>query len=231
MICRTLFAVWMAVILTGCMSMMVSDMPDTQWEFHGLPFMEDDIVAIGRVVSNESGANQEASVAFLGKNSTYLVTEGGEDLLKIAKTPGSEMVIVKATPQSLFAKATTFWGKVDLITSPSLSVDDAQGPRLEAVGFTAVSTNNRNQYERSVMVKGVIAPPVSITQNAEMALSRARKVYFYHPKDEVAPPNHKKNILRPLAMVGDVVTAPAQILGAVTLLIIIESNGGIKVVR
>lgn len=118
MLGRTLFAVWMAIIQTGCMSMVVSDMPDTQWEFHGRPFKEDDIVAIGRVVSNESGANQEASVAFLGKNATYLITEGGEDLLKIAKTPGAEMVIVKATPQSLFANETAFWGKVDLNDAP-----------------------------------------------------------------------------------------------------------------
>lgn len=231
MIWRTLFAVFIAATLTGCMSMVVSDMPDNQWEFHGLPFKEDDIVAIGRVVSNESGVNQTASVAFLGRNGTYLVTEGGEDLLKIAKTPGAEMVIVKATPQSLFANSTSFWGKVDLMTPPSLSVDDAQAARLVAVGFTAVSTHKRNQYERSVMVKGVIAPPVSITQNAEMALSTSRKVYFYHPKNETAPPNYKKSILGPLALVGDVVTAPVQILGAATLLIIIEANGGIRVIR
>lgn len=100
-----------------------------------------------------------------------------------------------------------------------------------AAGFTAVSTYQRNQYERSVLVKGMIAPPVSITQNAEVALSTTRKVYFYHPKSEAAPPNHKKSVLRPLAVVGDIVTAPPQILGAAVLLIIIEANGGIKVIR
>lgn len=213
MLWRTLFAVWMTVILPGYLSMVVSDMPDTQWEFHGRPFKEDNIVAIGRVVSNESGANQEVSVAFLGKNPTYLVTEGGEDLLKIAKTPGAEMVIVKAMPQSLFANETAFWGKVDLMRPPSLSVDDVPGVRLVAAGFTAVSTYQRNQYERSVLVKGMIAPPVSITQNAEVALSTARKVYFYHQKSEAAPPNHKKSILRPLAVVSDVVTAPRRFWG------------------
>lgn len=231
MIIRGFWALLVTISLAGCFSMHVSDMPDSLWEFHGLPFKEDEIVAVGQVVSNKSESDQEVSVALIGKNGTYLVTEGGEDLLKIARTPGADVVLDKTSPQALFASETKFWGKVELITPRASSIDDALGARLEAVGFTRVSTDKSLQYERSVTVRGTIAPPINIEPSTDAALSIPRKVHFYRPKDEPAPPNYKKSFLFPLAVVGDVVTAPIQILGLTALVITIEANGGIHVIR
>lgn len=224
-------ALLVTISLSGCFSMHVSDMQDTQWEFHGLPFKEDDIVAIGQIADNQSEPNRKVSVALIGKNGTYLVEEGSEELLKIAKTPGAAVVIVKQSPQSLFASGTKFWGKVELTTPRSLSIDEALRAKLEAVGFTRSSADKNPHYERSVTLSGTIAPPIDITPPTDTVLSTPRKIHFYRPKNEPAPHNYKKSLLFPFAVVGDVVTAPIQILGLTTLWIIIEANGGIKVIR
>lgn len=212
------------ILMSGCFTADVtSNMSDRQWDYHTRPFKHDEILAIAQVVVAQDSSSP-VSFAFLGKDGTYIATEGGEELLQIAKIPGAEDLDIAVEYQALFASGDKFWGEITVKTKNALTDHDPMRARLEALGFKLESRSNP-QYKRIVPVKGSIALPIPLPASLDLSLSKPRRISFYHPKSETAPINHKKMLLLPLAVVGDVITSPAQILGLAAFVIYIETNG------
>lgn len=233
---RSLLGTTALMVISGCASTLVSNIPDTEPGFHSRPMLQDRVLAIGRIVRKEdSQPESPARLAFLGEKNSYLVTEGVEALLEIANSSVGPFIEVDSGYQDpasrLYLRDGSFWGALSLTTSRKALLNEEQQRRLIGLGFESDGTAPRSGFTKHLQIKGVTARKVELPPNLVAKLSHERVIEFYRSPDEAAPVNSRKKLLAPLAFGADVATAPVQLLGIGALFIYVEATGGIRIIQ
>ena len=183
------------------------------YNHYNKPILTDSIFALGR--PNEAMARKIGNtnaIAFLGKQHTYLLVEGGTQLNNITRELEGVALTLGDARGQLFLKQKTVWGRVSLhftpekgITPPGVTTN-----KLLAMGFKA---DRRGAYSLTVPVKGVVCPPAKLDKPLLNELSTVRTVAFFNPPDSSPPPDLEKFIIVPLAVVLDLALTPVYLLG------------------
>lgn len=197
----------------GCATAITgSNLSKTTWK-EGDVVLNETILALGK--PDENFAKQIANpnaVAFLGKNNTYLLVEGGARLMAFAQQLDSKRLSLVADSKALYLRDKAVWGTLRFTYSAPvgevLTVEEKQ--TLAKLNFTAQSSG---MYATSVSVKGAVYPAVSLASSGLAQLHQSRDLVFHAPPTTETTPNLGSIALLPVAIVVDVVTAPLQFLG------------------
>ncbi len=204
----------------GCATMLALDSGRSRKNaFHNKPILTDSVFAIGKPdAAMAAKIGNTNAIAFLGKQHTYLLLEGGTQLNDVARTMEGIPLTLGDTRGQLFLKKKVIWGNVSLrhqpprkTTPPELTVN-----RLLANGFKA---DRQGVYTLSIPVKGVVLPPAKTDKTPPEILMNPRSVAFYNPPDSSPPPNLEQLITVPLAVVLDIALTPVYLIGFVVLII------------
>lgn len=197
----------------GCATAITgSSLTKTTWK-EGDVVLNETILALGKPDDNfaKQIANPNA-VAFLGKNNTYLLVEGGDRLMTFAQQLDSNRVSLVADSKALYLRDKAVWGTLRFTYSApageALTVEEKKN--LAKLNFT---TQSSGMYATSVQVKGAVYPAVSIASSGLAQLHQSRELVFHAPPTTETTPNLGNIALLPVAVVVDVVTAPLQLLG------------------
>ncbi len=221
--------------LAGCTTFLASRMEGRDPNFHSQPLASDQLVAIGKLDKNaEKELDIPGGLVLIGQKQSYLITKGGGELEAIAKASfGPDVEILERYHDSnshLYLDKRKFWGKVALRISRDQDYSPEQQLELDNMGFeereTASSQRDRKVYTKSIDLEGITIAPIKVPDSLAQHLSHSRSIAFYPPEDQKAPPNLEKYVALPLAVAFDIVTAPIQILGFGTLLLIWQAQGG-----
>jgi hypothetical protein len=201
----------------GCATMAVTSGSSNTKVIEGAVVLSDDIIAFGR--PDEAMAKQMGksnAVAFLGKANTYLLVEGGDALLSMAKLDPARLTL---TPDNhrLFMQDKTLWGTLEFsYASDAATASDAEKATFKALNFYR---NSPQSMTRSVSIKGAIYPAIPLQGAVFTEMQKARKLSFRAPSTTETKPDIGKIAMLPVALVVDVITAPLQLLGAAVVLL------------
>jgi hypothetical protein len=202
----------------GCATAVVSSGSNTTSKvIEGAVVLTDDIVAFGRPDEALAKSMGKAdAVAFLGTTNTYLLVEGGEALLSMAKLDPARLTL---TPDNhrLFVKDKTIWGTLEF----SYASDAATATEEERALFKTLRfyRSSPKAVTRIVNIKGAVYPAIKLQGASFTEMQKARKLSFRAPSTTETKPDVGKIAMLPAAIVVDVVTAPLQLLGAGVLLL------------
>jgi len=181
------------------------------------PVLIDTIFAVGRpdaALAQELGTQ---AIAFLGEKNTYLLIEGGDVLMQIATEVDGERIGSYVEPRALFLKDKTVWGSMMLSHFSVKNPEEAA--TLTRLGFAKGPMGN---FERQVLVKGRIYPPLPLSDEQGQQFKRRRSIRFYDPPDSSSLP--ALNPALPAAIVADVATFPFQVIGLGVIAITIQGR-------
>lgn len=223
------------ISLAGCTTFLASRMEGRDPSFHARPLASDQLIAIGKLDKKaEKELDISGGLVLIGQQQSYLITKGGDELEAIAKSSfGPDVEILERYHDSnshLYLNKRKFWGKVALRINRDQDYSPEQQLELANMGFekqeTVSSQKNRSVYSKAIDLEGVTVAPIKVPDSLAQHLSHSRTIAFYPSEDQKAPPNLEKYVALPLAVAVDVVTAPIQILGFGTLLLIWQAQGG-----
>jgi hypothetical protein len=222
MVCAAL----LGLMLAACATQQVSEMQD--YGYYKRPSLEDELLAIGMVRIEADDGLGEVEKAFLGAKKTYLLTQGGAEIFALAESPlGPHLAI--AAPENDYSKRLRlyqgrFWGTLTLVARNSERYSPEQNAALAEYGFV--------DGRKTIQIEGLTAGPVKLPETVATKLTTSRPISFFPSSDHESPPlSLQQGLLYPPAVVVDLVTSPLQLIGIGTLLILIEANGGLQVIR
>lgn len=204
----------------GCATMLAAGKRNPRADAHFYrPVLTDTIFALGR--ADEKLARKignEHAVAFLGRRHTYLLLDGGEKLLRVAKELDGDRLELVAQPRSIFLSDKTLWGTITLAYQP-VPGQASRAELLQDLGFMPVEEGS---YRLSLPIQGVLYPPVKVGPELEGRFKQTRSIAFYNAPDSTPPPDLSKFVLVPLAVAVDVMLTPVYVGGL--LLLVIAAN-------
>lgn len=224
-----------SIALTGCMTIKTSNMTDRSWEFHSTPLATDDLVAIGKLDPNaETQLDIPGGLVLIGTTQSYVITRGSTELEAVAKSSfGSEIEILEKYNESnsqLYLEKRKFWGAVELRITRDQAFSQREKDELANLGFEIKETyrirSDPYVYTKSIKLEGITIAPIKTPDGAAQNLTRPRKIAFYPPQDQDAPPSLERYAALPLAVAFDLITAPLQILGLGTVYLMLEAKRG-----
>lgn len=205
----------------GCATSFVASRPSKTVSVEGDVALTDEIVAFGRPNEAMTKAMKRANVmAFLGKNNTYLLVEGGDTLLGMTKLDPARLTL---TPDSheLFISNKSIWGFLQFsYAADAASLSESEGAALTALNFVREAPGT---LTLRVAIKGAVYPAIPLQGAGFTEMQNARKLSFRAPSSVQTRPDLAKIALLPASIVLDVVTAPLQLLGVAVLML---SAGG-----
>ncbi|WP_147395674.1 YidX family protein [Acinetobacter cumulans] len=183
----------------------------------------DKMLAIGQV----QGSGNEQGMLFLGENYSYLITQGGEQLLKlIQQVPPEQRILHNQLPIIFHVnqKDNTFEGELQFrYPTPSYLIEYEQLKKIEALGFNdllvaKIGKTKRAAYQvAKIKFKGKIYQSVKPNQ-IQYQLSQAYPISLQRSqiKQRKESGLHTLTglILTPLAITFDIVTFPIIIVAA-----------------
>ena len=203
----------------GCATIMDLDQPNSNIiHKEGDVLLTDSIIALGTPdAALAQSINNPHAVAFLGKAQTYLLVEGGEQILKFAHQLDGNKLTLTADSHSLYLRDKTVWGNLRFRYDPNGQVlTEDQETVMRNLGFRKMG----DAYIATVEVKGAVYPALDLQSKGFQALTKPRDLVFRSPPTEEKTPNIAKFALLPVAIGVDIVTAPLQLLGATVVLIV-----------
>lgn len=204
----------------GCATMLALDSGHSKkYAFHNTPILTDSIFAIGKPdAAMAAKIGNTNAIAFLGKQHTYLLLEGGTQLNDVARNMEGIPLTLGETRGQLFLKKKVLWGNVSLRHTPPKKTipNELTINQLLANGFKA---DRNGAYTLSVPVKGVVFPPAKTDKTPPEILMNPRTVAFYNPPDSSPPPDFEKLITVPLAVVLDLALTPVYLIGFIVVII------------
>jgi hypothetical protein len=239
---RILWLIALTSVLQGCATFVASELVPGERGFYYKPVFTDEILAIGwpdaALLKQMELSN---TIAFIGKENTYMLYLGGEELGQISKLnlDGKRMTIASA--QSLYLKDKQIWGEIELYYNSNagtyiehsgkvdhygsydkkeISVDEMT--ELEMGGFAPDQRPNKKGYFRTtIRIEGVVYPAIQIPEQQVSKLKVKRKFSLYNPR-EASPPILQKVLQVPVVVTGvaiDIMLAPVYLgVGGVVLL-------------
>lgn len=204
----------------GCATYLATSAPNHRAaDYFGKPVLTDSIYAVAKpdaALARKIG--NEGAIAFLGKQHTYLLVEGGTQLSDVARQLDGSRLTLEGMNQQLFCKDKALWGNVSLRYVPGQ--DEAQRAadqgKLETLGFKA---DKSGVYHLSVVVKGAMFSAAKLRKDLPPGFAKEREIAFYNPPNSSPPPDLGKLITVPLAVVADVALTPVYLLGFVVLVL------------
>ncbi len=198
----------------GCATAMVASSGNSNAPAHfNTPILTDTVFAVARPDAElaKTLGNSDA-IAFLGKQNTYLLLEGGNKLMRIATELDGNRLTLVDMPRQLFLKDKTAWGRLSLnyTVEQGTSAGTAEIEKLQALGFTA---GRNGSYRLEVKVKAALYPPVKVNDDQLQQFKRRRELKFFNPPDSSPPPDLDKLLVLPLAIAVDAATMPVQLFG------------------
>lgn len=167
------------------------------------------------------GRHEQVPVAFLGKQHSYVVTSGGDDLIKIAKSPFARAIflIQDGNQTRLSLTDNQFNGIIELYVSIRTSdVDDQNIAR--ALGFSRLARvdpalpldpNGFTPYRRYISIAGYLDNPVDLKNEP---LIKPLTVSFWGPTGN-AHPKTNRGVGHTGAVLLDIATSPLQAVGVI----------------
>lgn len=225
---RVLCLLSLAIVLQGCATYLASEVDTTGGDFYTKPVLTDVILAIGK--PDEKLLKQmdiSNTIAFIGKQNTYMLYLGGEELEQISKLKLDFKRMTITSDHNLFLKDNQVWGEIALHYSGKKKeeVSEAELAELKLGGFVHDQSNQKNRnentdFQTSIKIEGVVYPAIKIPEKQISKLSVERRLSFYNPR-EASPPILGEVLKVPLVATGvvaDVMLAPVYLgLGAVVL--------------
>jgi hypothetical protein len=218
---------WLALVIAfvtaiagsmGCATMAASSLANRaggNQGFYTTPVLSDEIVAMGKpdaVLAKEIG--QEHVVAFIGKQKTYLLYKGGEELEAVSKLKlewdGSSqpipagsytleelekiqkrkvrMLSIDATgTQKLYKRDRQVWGEISLIYGNGVPISSDAQEELKRGGFVPARTGGGNRYQKRVVVEGIVYPPIKLPEGQVATLNMRYSINLYNSPDTTPP--------------------------------------------
>ncbi len=220
---RSLCLIAVTSVLQGCATFVASELAPGEREFYHRPVMTDVILAIGRPDENllkQMGLSN--TIAFIGRENTYMLYLGGEELEQISKLKLDGKRMSVASEQSLYLKDKQVWGEIELGYSGDKGVSAEEMAELKLGGFAPDQRRDRKGYYRTtIRIEGVVYPAIKIPDDKISKLSVQRRFALYNPR-EASPPILGKVMKVPIIATGiavDVMLAPVYLgLGGVVVL-------------
>jgi len=175
------------------------------------PVMSDSVFAMAKINQSDAkklGLDYPSVIAFLGKKNTYILFEGGDELLKIGQELDGKYLIVRNINRGLLIKDKQVWGKFILIYyKGGMAIDADEKAKLETLGFQKNwSGSYFPGYMKQIDVKGIAFQPIKPTTKQEQDFKITRDFDFYNA--EVATPSVFSKIK---SAATTIVTAPLVI--------------------
>lgn len=240
-IARLLCMITLISLLQGCTFAAIGLTPGER-EFYNNPVLTDEILAIGQPdAALLKQMDLSNTIAFIGKEHTYMLYLGGEELEQISKLKLDGMRMSVASEQSLYLKDKQVWGEIELSYNSNagsyVEHSDKWGPfkyydkkeisagemaELKLGGFTTDQRPGKNGYFRTVIrIEGVVYPAIKIPEQQISKLKVQRRFDLYNPR-EASPPILGKIMKVPIVATGvaiDIMLAPVYLgMGGVVLL-------------
>lgn len=205
----------------GCATLVATSAPNPKaYAHYNKPVLTDTIFALGRPDSAlAKKIGHEGTIAFLGKQHTYLLVEGGKQLNDVAQAAlDGNRLVLEGTDRRLFLKGDTLWGSVALRYAPEQDAPQrgVEVTALKSLGFKA---DNKGVYRMTIPVKGTVCPPAKLKTEVPDELRKSRDIAFFNPPDSSPPPDLGKLITVPLAVAVDVALTPVYVVGFVVLVL------------
>ncbi|WP_179998872.1 hypothetical protein [Acinetobacter sp. YH12239] len=212
----------LTLCISGCIATPKVMFLDTETTKTRTIKQEDKMIAIAQIKTIDS----EQGLLFLGENYSYLITEGGEQLLQLIQNfPADERLLHNKPPIVFHIAQNTpsFSGELTFIhPSPTYTMEYNNLKKIQAKGFnetivTKIGKSNRMAYPAmKIKFKGKIYQPTS-SENIQHKLSKPypislEKTYIVQRKDSAAR-TLAAVILTPLALTFDIITLPIVIVG------------------
>lgn len=196
----------------GCATTVALSSSGNRSAYYYTPVLNDTIFALGKpdaAAAQQIGAPH--SVVFLGKNNSYLLFEGGEELMQLANGLDGNLISLGNQSGKLFLKDKKVWGTLTLNYGKGNAYVYSPGEidALSKLGFKPVGKSGL--YGKSIAVKGMVYPAQALPEDKAQRFKVSHQLSFYNPPESSPPPDFGKLIKVPLAIVVDVVTLPLQL--------------------
>lgn len=225
-------------LLQGCTFAAIGLTPGER-EFYKNPVLTDEILAIGRPdAALLKQMDLSNTIAFIGKEYTYMLYLGGEELEQISKLKLDGKRMSVAAEQSLFLKNKQVWGEIELSYNSNAgsyvehsdkwapyksydkkAISAGEMAELKLGGFTPDQRPGKNGYFRTtIRIEGVVYPAIKIPEQQISKLKVQHRLKLYNPR-EASPPILGKIMKVPIVATGlalDIMLAPVYLgVGAV----------------
>jgi hypothetical protein len=226
----SLLLVASTAVLQGCATSIATQLAPNRGDFYYKPVLTDEILAIGKPdAALLKQMDLSDTIAFIGKENTYMLYLGGEELEQISrlKLDGKRMTIASA--QSLYLKDKQIWGQIELNYDGSKGVSGEEMAELKMGGFEPDQHPKKKGYFRTtIRIEGVVYPAIKIPNEQLSKLQVQRKFALYNPR-EASPPILQKVLQVPVIATGvavDIMLAPVY-LGVGGVVVLGAAVGGV----
>jgi hypothetical protein len=202
---------------SGCLTAVILDHTSTPYQ---CTQQIDTIYAIAVPdEKSKSFINNKGAIFFLGKNNTYFLSEGGDQILKLANILGNTNLYIHQSnsdplPQ-IYDK--NIQGSIRLGYSPGKSITFS-GSDLVKMGLHKTYQNLNDYYIVDINIKGMILPPQKINQ--KLYSNNIPKQFSYCKMEfrSVLSPFPKQMV--PIFTTIDIISFPAQVCLGIPLCIV-----------
>jgi hypothetical protein len=177
---------------------------------HGEFVLTDTIFALG--IPDEALSRKIASdsVIFLGKKNTYVLERGGKELMYIGQELDGNKLKLNDIPHQLFLEDNNVWGRLSLsyVAWGITRKGKAEIEKLELLEFRDFGFGT---YRKTINVRGVVYPPMSIDDAQLQRLKQSRELSFYRPDGPSGGLDPIRLVYLPFALAIDLATAVPQL--------------------
>ncbi|WP_436869510.1 hypothetical protein [Acinetobacter courvalinii] len=219
-LCSALIAIT-CLNLSGCATTLLSQaLPNETTKTETVPLAKDQIIAIGQAVQNQ----QAQGIVFVGKDFSYLMTDGSAELSKLLHAiPAEQRSLTSPSPLVLTMDDPSHFQGVLQIRYNTRMVDlnDTQKDLLKSLGFRQNFNTIYNQQTApypyiNILFKGQLyqAPEArniqkTLAQPYPIILQQENKITKKHPVKKAT-----RMVLYPFAMTFDVITVVPSLMWA-----------------
>ncbi|EXB26835.1 hypothetical protein [Acinetobacter courvalinii] len=219
-LCSALIAIT-CLNLSGCATTLLSQaLPNETTKTETVPLAKDQIIAIGQAVQNQ----QAQGIVFVGKDFSYLMTDGSAELSKLLHAiPAEQRSLTSPSPLVLTMDDPSHFQGVLQIRYNTRMVDlnDTQKDLLKSLGFRQNFNTIYNQQTApypyiNIFFKGQLyqAPEArkiqkTLAQPYPIILQQENKITKKHPVKKAT-----RMVLYPFAMTFDVITVVPSLMWA-----------------
>lgn len=205
------------LVLPACASLSLENKyPSYEYRTDYKILQEDRIIGLGKIKAEDK---QASSTLLIGENYNYLLSDGGDDVLKIMQNlPVQERAIRNTLPLELDVyNDNVFYGHIHFYHPvPMSQLSAAKKQQLRALGFMEEPVSDQSGVKeiflaRNIAIKGTVyqAKPqqdnLSLTSSVPIVLREARLTTQENKANVM-----KKRVLMPVALAFDIVSLPIQ---------------------
>ena len=188
----------------GCATILATEVYSSGGHTTKSLVLTDKIVAIGKpdaALAKELGNNE--CVAFVGEKNTYMLHQGGAQLLQISQMhlDPARMELDADKSENLFLQGDHVWGALVLTYGDGKALSPEERAELIKARFVADNQANPLKFSKIVNVDGVVYPALKLSGEQSENLTRYRTIKLYANKYS-GPSVIGKVLKAPLILVG-----------------------------